>query len=151
MRSRKAGAMLPQQQMQSVSHHRLVVALRPAHDLFDPHRPGFRNFFVALRAVLVDGFPAVQQQPVSEVGVLGQGVVVPAADFAQSAQPHAGNRASMLRHQTQVHARLLVYLIAAGALQIQKTREQDWCRNSSEPLGPSRRRLRDQKKARLVA
>ncbi len=58
-------------------------------------------------------------------GVLGvEGIVIPAADFAQCAKANACYRAAMLRYEPKIHSRLLVHLIAAGALQVEQPREQ---------------------------
>ena len=49
---------------------------------------------------------------------------MPAADRVQRRDPDAAHRAAVLRHQSQVHARLLVDLVAAGALQVQQPGQQ---------------------------
>lgn len=93
----------------------LVVALDLAH----AYRPVLGHFFVTFGPVVVDGEPAPQQQPVGEVGVFGQHVVVPAAHRFQGADADAADGATVLRHQAQVHAGLLVDLVATGAFQVQ--------------------------------
>ena len=116
--------MLSEQQMKAVGRQRLVVPFGPAHDLLDADRPRLGNFLVALGTILVDRLPAVQEKAIGEVGVFGEGIIIPAADFAQGAEPNPGDRASMLRHETKIHARLLIHLIATGALEIEQSRQQ---------------------------
>ena len=110
--------------MQAIGDHGLVVSLGPALDLLDADRPGLGHFFVTFRAVLIDRLPTMQQETVGQVGVFGQRGVVPSANFAQRAQPHAGHGPAVLRNQAKIHAGLLVDLVAAGPLQIQQTSEQ---------------------------
>src|SRR4029077_5966544 len=99
------------------------MSFGPAHDLFDPDLPRLGDFFITLGAVLIDRFPACQQQTVCEVGIFSKGIVIPTADLAQSAEPDAGDGASMLRNESKIHARLLVHLIPAGTLQVEQTSE----------------------------
>src|SRR5690348_1574823 len=61
----QSGSMLAQQQAQAISHHRLVMAFGPAHDLLYADRPGLRHFLITFRAVLIHGLPAMQQEPIS--------------------------------------------------------------------------------------
>ena len=116
--------MLSEKQVKAVGRQCLVVSLGPAHDLPDAHRPVFRNFLVALRAILINRLPAVQEKAVGEVGVFREGVFVPATDLAQRAEPDARDRAAMLRHQVKIHSRLLVHLIAAGPFEVEQPRQQ---------------------------
>ena len=58
-----------------------------------------------------------------EVGVLGERVLVPAADFIQRALAHAGHSPAVLRHKMQMDARLLIDLISSRTLQVQQTCE----------------------------
>ena len=95
------------------------MAFGPAHDLAHAHRPAFRNLFVTLRAVLVNGFPPGKKQAEGKIGVLGQSVFVPPADLFQRGCANAGHGPAVLRDEMQIHAGLLVYLIPAGTLKIQ--------------------------------
>src|SRR5580704_7050268 len=116
--------MLSEQYFEAEGRQRLVMSLGPAHDLLDADLPRLRDFFIALGAILIDRFPTRQQQTEGEVSIFSKGIVVPAADLAQSAQPDPRDRAAMLRNKSKIHARLLVHLITAGALQVQQTSEQ---------------------------
>src|ERR1700722_8099244 len=100
------------------------MSFGPAHDLLNADLPCLRDFFIALGTVLIDRFPARQQQTVGEIGIFSEAIVVPTADLAQSAEPNAGDRASMLRNQSEIHTRLLVHLIPAGSLQVKQASEQ---------------------------
>src|SRR5262249_6297356 len=51
-------------------------------------------------------------------------VLMPSTHFFERAPADSRHCTAILRNQPQVHARLLVYLVAAGAFQIQQSREQ---------------------------
>ena len=107
-----------------ITQRSLVVPLGPAHDLAVALLPDLRYFLVALAAILVDGLEAAQQQAEGEVGVLGVGVLAPAADGAHRGYPHATDGPAVLRYQSEVHARLLIDLVAAGTLEVEQPCEQ---------------------------
>src|SRR5271163_567978 len=117
-------AMSAEQQAETVRCQRLIVALRPAHNLLDAHRPRFRDFLVALGAILVHRLPAIEKKTVGKVGILSKSVVVPASDFTQRTAPYSRDGAAVLRHEVQVHARLLVHLVTAGTLKIEQSCQQ---------------------------
>src|SRR5580704_12809377 len=116
--------MLSEQYFEAEGRQRLVMSLGPAHDLLDADLPRLGDFFIALGAILIDRFPTRQQQTEGEVGIFSERIVVPTADLAQSAEPDASDRASMLRNESKIHARLLVHLIPAGAFQVEQASEQ---------------------------
>ena len=103
--------------------HRLIVPFGPAHDLPHADRPSLRHFFVALGSIFVYRLPSRQQQTVGKVGILGEGVLIPAANFIERALANTRHRPSVLRHQVQIHARLLIDLVATRALQIEQARQ----------------------------
>ena len=100
------------------------MAPGPAHDLLDAHRPGLGDLLVALGAVLVDHLPPREHQAEGDVGVLGQGIVAPAAHAEQRLAPHPADGAAILGDESQIHAGLLVHLVAAGALEVEQSGEE---------------------------
>lgn len=115
---------LRQHELVGVAQRRVCVAARPAADLADAYGPRLGTLLVALGAVDVRHAPAVRHEVAGDVGVLGERRRAPAADGLQRRAPQAAAGAAVLGHEAEVHARLLVDLVAARPLQVLKAREE---------------------------
>ena len=93
-------------------------------NLAQANRPFFRHLFVAGSSVVVDRLPAGNQQPERDVGVFGQNVVAPTSDGLHGRQSNTPHGAAILGHGAQVHARLLIDLVACRALHVEQACEQ---------------------------
>ena len=97
---------------------------RPAFDLPIPGAPRLGHLLVALGAVLVHDLPPTHHETNGEVGVFGKRVGAPATHIVQRQATHATHRSTVLRNEREIHARLLVHLVAAGTLEVEQPREQ---------------------------
>ena len=100
------------------------MPVRPTSNLSDARRPLLRDLFVALRSILVDDLPPLQQQPEGHIGVLGERIRAPTSYACQRLAANAADRPAVLRHESEIHSRLLVDLISAGALQVEQPRQE---------------------------